>query len=593
MMRIADYIVERLHAQGVGHIFLVTGRGNLYLSDAIARHKGIKPIPVHHEQAASFAAMGYAQYTGGLGACLVSTGCGSTNAITGLLCAWQDDIPVVFVSGQNWLRETSRHTGIPLRTFGQQEADIVKAVEGFTKYAVMLSDPKKIAYEIDKALHLATEGRKGPVWIDVPLDVQDMRVEPETLERFVPNPTPALSPTADDLQYVVEALKNADRPVLLLGSGVRSAKAADELQQLLERWPIPVTYAASAVDIYGAGNPLSIGTVGSIGGSRAGNFAVQNCDLLLVLGCRLSPVTTGPDYHQFARAAKIIVVDIDPVEHTKKTVRIDRLIVADVRLFLSALLQADARATSDTWREKCLHWKKAFPMCEDRYKQTQKVDLYYLAEGLTETLVADASVVTDSGLEELIIPSALSLKGQQRCIHPASQGSMGYALAAGVGAYFASGRQVVVVVGDGSIMMNLQELQTIRHFNIPTKIFVINNNVYAVIRRRQTDLFRSRTIGTDPSNGVSCPDFQKVAACFDLPYMRVDDSENLKAKLAAVLDQIGPVLCEVMGLENQEYLRSSYAFNSKRRMVQRPLEDQAPFLERSVLQTEMLIPPLD
>ena len=593
MIRVADYIIERLYAQGIGHIFLVTGRGNLYLSDAIARHKEIKPVPVHHEQAASFSAMAYAQHTGGLGACLVSTGCGSTNAITGLLCAWQDDIPLVVLSGQNWLRETSRHTGIPLRTFGQQEADIVKAVEGFTKYAVMLSDPKKIAYEIDKALYLATAGRKGPVWIDVPLDIQDMRVEAETLERYVPDAAPAPAPTADDLHFLAEALLTAERPVLLLGSGVRSAKAATELKLLIDRWQVPVTYAASAVDIYGAGNPLSIGPVGSIGGSRAGNFAVQNCDLLLVLGCRLSPVTTGPDYHQFARAAMVVVVDIDPVEHTKKTVRIDRLVVSDVRIFLTALLQTEVRAVSDTWRQKCLHWKQTFPLCETSNRQAQKVDLYHLADALTATLADDAAVVTDSGLEELIIPSGLSLKGRQRCIHPASQGSMGYALAAGVGTSFASGGQVVVVVGDGSIMMNLQELQTIRHFNIPTKIFVINNNVYAVIRRRQVDLFRTRTIGTDPSNGVSCPSFEKVAECFGLTYARIDNSTDLQARIAAVLAMEGPVLCEVMGLDNQEYLRSSYAFNSKRRMIQRPLEDQAPFLERSVMQTEMVIPPLD
>lgn len=594
MIRVADYIIERLYDEGAKYIFMVTGRGNLYLSDAVAKHKEIKGIAVHHEQAAAFSATAYSQYTGKIGACLVSTGCAGTNAITGLLCAWQDDIPCVFVSGQNWLRETVRYTGIPLRTFGQQEADIIRIVEPLTKYAVMITDPKQIVYEMDKALYLAMTGRKGPVWVDVPLDIQNIRIEPDELEHFQPIDIPDFTPSREDIEYVINALQSAKRPVLLLGSGIRSADAIPELEKLLEKHPIPVTYAASATDIYGASNQLSVGTVGSIGGTRAGNFAVQNSDLLLVLGCRLSPVTTGPDYENFARAAKVIVVDIDSVEHSKNTVKIDHLILSDVKKFLMALLLENyVCSANEDWQNKCIHWKQVFPMCEDKYKLTEKVDLYYLAESLSETLSDDAILISDSGLEELIIPSSVYLRKGQRCIHPASQGSMGYALPAAVGAYFASSCQTVAVIGDGSIMMNLQELQTIRHNNIPIKIIIINNNVYAVIRKRQVDLFRSRTIGTDPDNGVSCPNFQKVAECFDIPYNRIDNSTDLKSKIASVINMDGPVLCEVMGLENQDYLRSSYAFNSKRRMVQRPIEDQAPFMEREVFVSEMIIEPLD
>jgi acetolactate synthase I/II/III large subunit len=593
VMRVADYIIERLYDEGAKHIFMVTGRGILYLSDAVARLKAIKGISVHHEQAGAFAATAYAQCTGTIGACLVSTGCAGTNAITGLLCAWQDAIPCVFISGQNKLQETTRYSGIPLRTFGQQEADIIGVVEPLTKYATMITDPKQIAYEMDKALYLAKSGRKGPVWIDVPLDIQNMRIEPDALERFAPANDLDFAPSAEDIEYVIKVLQSAKRPVLLLGSAVRSADAIPELEKLLDKSPIPVTYAGSATDVYGASHQLSVGAVGSIGGTRAGNFAVQNSDLLLVLGCRLSPVTTGPDYGNFARAAKVIVVDIDHVEHSKNTIRIDRLIIADVKKFLVALMEKDVCKASDEWQNKCLHWKQVFPMCEDKYKQTEKVDLYYLAQCLSETLSDGAVLLSDAGLEELIIPSTVSFRKGQRCIHPASQGAMGYALPGAVGAYFASGCQTVAVIGDGSIMMNLQELQTISYHQLPIKIMVVNNNVYAVIRKRQADLFRTRTIGTDPENGVGCPNFQKVAQCFDIPYIRIDNSTDLKSKIASVINMDGPVLCEIMGVENQDYLRSSYAHNSKRRVVQRPLEDPAPFMERELLLSEMIIDPLD
>lgn len=593
MIRVADYIIERLYIEGAKHIFMITGRGMLYLSDAVAKHGKINGIAMHHEQAAAYAAVAYSQYNEKIGACLVSTGCAGTNALTGLLSAWQDGIPCVFISGQNMLRETSRYTGLPLRTFGQQEADIVRIVEPIAKYSTMITDPKRIVYEMDKALYLAQNGRKGPVWIDVPLDIQNMRIEADELEGFDPVGYSDFAPTVEDIEYVVKALQRAERPVLLLGSGVRSAEAINELEQFLDKHPIPVTYAASAPDVYGASNQLSVGTVGSIGGTRAGNFAVQNSDLLLVLGCRLSPVTTGPDYQNFARAAQVIVVDIDRIEHSKNTVRIDRLMISDVKKFFIALMNEDVRNASDEWKNKCIHWKQLFPMCEHTYKQTEKVDLYYLADSLTDTLSDEAVLLSDAGLEELIIPSSVSFRKGQRCIHPASQGAMGYALPGAVGAYFASGSQTVAVIGDGSIMMNLQELQTIRHNNLPIKIFVVSNNVYAVIRKRQIDLFRTRTIGTDPDNGVSCPKFQKVADCFEIPYIRIDNSTDLKSKIASVLSMDGPVLCEIMGVEDQDYLRSSYAHNSKRRIVQRPIEDLAPFMERELLFSEMIIDPLD
>ena len=593
MVRVADYIMERLYACGTKHIFMVTGRGALFLSDAVAANRELAGVSVHHEQAASFAAIAYAQYTGKPGVCLVSTGCAGTNALTGVLNAWQDGIPCIFISGQNKLTETSRYTGIPLRTYGQQEADIIPIVESITKYAVMITDPKHIGYEMDKALYFAKAGRKGPVWIDIPLDIQNMRIKPQELKHFRPENIPSYDPLPDDITYLTEALRCSKRPVILIGSGIRSADAVEDLKDFLKKHPIPVTYANSAPDTFGLDNPLSIGSVGIMGCSRAGNFTVQNSDLLLVLGCRLSTMTTGPDHDKFSRAAKVVVVDIDGIEHSKKGVKIDRLIIADVQKILTSLSNKSVKGADEEWLRKCHHWKQIFPKYEEKHKTSEKVDLYYLAECLSNILPKDSIFLSDSGLVELILPTNIRFKKDQRCIHPTSQGTMGFALPGLVGAYYASDCPIIAVIGDGSIMMNLQELETIRYNKIPAKIFVINNNAYAVIRKRQVELFRSRTIGTDPSDGVGCPNFIKVAAGFEIPYVRIDSSLDLQHKLKSIIEMNGPVLCEIMCLENQEYISSGHARDSKKHIVRRPLEDQAPYLDRKLFLSEMIIKPID
>jgi len=592
-MRIADYIIQRIIDDGVKVTFMVTGRGMLYLSDAVARNPGIKGISTHHEQAAAYAAVAYAESNNTLGACMVSTGCAATNALTGVLCAWQDNIPVVFISGQNMLHETTRFTGIPLRTFGQQETDIVSIVKPITKYAVMIDDPNQIGYEIDKALYFAQSGRKGPVWIDVPLDIQDARIEPDNLVRFIPEDDKSCSLSTEDIAYVVDAFKAAQRPVILIGSGIKSADAGKLFGDFIARFPVPVTYSPSATDVYSTTHELSIGAVGSMGGTRAGNFALQNSDVLLVLGNRLSSMITSSEYKKFAREAKIIVVDIDRIEHSKNTVKMDRLIISDVKLFLSNLMDVGISTTDNEWINKCLHWKNIFPKCEERYKLQEKVDLYNLTESLSETLPDNVTLLTDAGLEEVIIPTNISLKEGQRCIHPVSQGAMGFALPAIIGAYFARGSPVVAVIGDGSIMMNLQELQTISYHHIPAKIFVINNNGYSIIRRRQQSLFRSRTIGNDPGDGVGYPSFQNIAKCFNMTYISIESSLNLPEKIAHVLNMDGAVLCEVNGREDQGYIHSSYARNAKNRIVNRPLEDQSPYLDRELFLSEMIIEPID
>jgi acetolactate synthase-1/2/3 large subunit len=593
VMRVADYIMQRMVTAGVGHVFQVTGRGALFLSDALAKSTGLKGVSLHHEQSCAFAAVAYAEKRHGLGACVVSTGCAATNTMTGVLTAWQDGIPCIFISGQNILRETTRHTGISLRTYGQQEADIVELVSPITKFSHMLTSPNEVVEVMDKALEAALTGRKGPVWLDVPLDLQSALIDPPILAHAVPE-VGAPSVTTEDVERIAEDLRQAKRPVVLIGRGVRSASAEPLLRKIVESWNIPLTYASSAPDSYGAAHRLSIGSVGAMGCSRAGNFAVQNADYVLVLGSRLTALTTGTDYCKFARSAKVTVVDIDPVEHSKEGIRIDNLVTADLNVFLDALTQLPVTRVPEAWVDKCLHWKRVFGTVEPEFDSRDVVDLYQLADRLSELLPHQATLVTDSGLAEIILPSNIRFREGVQCIHPTSQGAMGFALPAAIGAQTATDDTVLAVIGDGSVMMNLQELESIRYHRLPIKLIVVSNNVYSIIRRRQRDLFRNRTIGTDPTNGVSCPNFARVAECFGLHYQRIETVASIDEGLKALFAHPGPVLCEVMGREEQGYIEVGQTRSAVgRKLVRRPLEDQEPFLSRETFLREMIIDPID
>lgn len=592
-MRVADYIIKRLTDAGVSHIFMVTGRGVLYLSDAVAADKKMQSISTHHEQGAAYAAYAYGEYTGNLGACMVSTGCASTNAITGVMCAWQDDVPMIVISGQNMLKETTHYTHAKIRTYGQQENDIIALVKPITKYAVMLENADDIGIVMDRALHEAAHGRKGPVWIDVPLDIQSMRVEEEKLKHFIPERQTAEVLPVDK---IVKQLSQSSRPVILIGSGIRKSDALEELYLFLRLSEIPVVYDASAVDIYTDENMNSIGAVGSMGGTRAGNFAIQNADLILAVGCRLSTMLTGAERQKFAREAKIIVVDIDEHELHEHQFREMLTVHTDPKRILTVLADRGSELKKDRgkWLGKCCHWKEVFPKnIYKNQKLTDKLDMYEVAEAIGRYAASDVVAITDAGIEELIFPSVMCLKKNARFIHPVSQGAMGFAIPAVLGVHFASERQIICVVGDGSIMMNVQELQTICSQNIPAKIFVINNNCYAVIRDRQKELFRNRTIGTEPSNGVTVPDFRKVADCFGLDYVKISERIYLEKQVKSVLSSEGATLCEVMCTENQKFLKNSYAMSQKHRILRRTLEDQSPFLDRETIRAEMIIEPIE
>lgn len=598
MIRLADYVMQRLEELNITKIFTVNGRGVLYLTDALARSEKIQAMCMHNEQAVSYACMSNAMIKNDYAACLVSTGCAATNSITGVLCAWQDSLPCIFISGNNMLNETSRYCNLDLRTWGQQENDIIPLVEPITKYAAMVTNPEDIAFHIEQAIYYAKEGRFGPVWLDIPLDIQNARIDEKNLKHFCPEATIRKREETEKRNKIQTLIEKADRPTVLIGSGIRSANAQDELKIFVEKNHIPIVYATSAPDVMNDACNNVIGCVSSMGGSRAGNFALQNSDLLLVLGNRLSPMTTSAEYKKFARNADVVVVDIDEAEHTKATVKIDVFLCEDVRRFLQKINEK-TYGDKSAWLKQCIHWKEIFPICEERYREQNEVDIYQLAEAMTEAMPEYATLITDAGLLEVILPTNIRFKKQQRLIHPNSQGAMGFALPAAVGV---SGErnnesdleeQIIVATGDGSAMFNIQELATISYHNINAKILIHNNNGYATIRRRQQELFRNRTLGNDATDGISLADYEKIANAFNIPYVQIEDNKNLAQKLKTVFKMQGPVLCEITGKQNQGYLHSSYTRNKDKKIVKRPLEDQSPFLDRDLFLKEMVIEPID
>ena len=591
-MRVADFIIQYLKNKKIKNFFSVTGRGSLFLNDALARDKDIKSFFFHHEQSAAFAAITTPDINNTISCCMISTGCASTNTITAVLSAWQDSLPVIFISGQNFLNETTNYKKKNIRTYGQQEANIIEIIKPITKYSKMITNPLQIKYELDKAFFQANNKIKGPVWLDIPLDIQNSRIEEKKLKSFSKKYEIKKS-SYRLIQKTFSEIKNSTRPVVLIGSGIKNSKSIDEFKKFIDKFKIPVVYTSSSSSILGSDNKFSIGSIGSQGCSREGAFTVQNSDLLLVLGSRLNSLTIGLDTEKFARNAKKIIVDIDKEEYTKNKFNNSSLILSDLFFFLKEMNKKKIKIKWDKWYQKCLNWKKIFKDKKEILNSSQKTNLYELSEVFSNTLLKDSIFLCDSGFIDVILPTNINFKKNQICIHPVSQGSMGFALPAIIGAHSTGKKNIVSVIGDGSIMMNLQELQTIKDYKIPAKIFIINNKMYGIIRRRQKELFRGRTIGTDGTNGLGCPNFKKISKAFGIRYKLIKTKKNLKNEINDVLKQKKTVICEIMADTNQEYIEIGYAKNAEGKIVRRPLEDQKPFLDRDVFLKQMIIKPID
>jgi len=597
-VRLSDYVVGFVANLGVKHVFLVPGGGAMHLNDALSRCPAIEPICNLHEQASAIAAENYSKASKHLGVCMVTTGPGATNAITGLAGAWLDSIPCLFISGQ--VKRADRlvspegvHSGV--RQMGVQEVDIVSIVKPLTKYAVTIDQPESIRYHLEKAIYLATTGRPGPVWLDIPIDVQAIQIDEAALQGFLPH---AQSSALPDVTAVIEALNRAERPIILAGNGIRLAHAEAEFFELLDALQVPVETTWLAIDMVPAAHPMFVGRPGGLA-SRGSNFAIQNSDFLLSIGSRLDRVITGYAPERFARAAEKVMVDIDPAELAKMGDSIHHKICCDAGDFIRALLahRSEIRPRDRSpWLQRCRQWKTRYPIVTAEHRNPSGlVSVYHFSEVLSSELKENDYIVSGSsgsGIELFLF--ALDVKPGQRVFHTTALGAMGFGIAASIGVCLAGGRRNVVCVdGDGGFQFNIQELETVRRLNLPIKFFVLNNDGYASIRISQTAFFGEPRIGCDAKTGQTLPDVRKVAEAYGLTSTAIYDQTSLQAEVRRVLAMPGPVVCDVHVIP--EEVRAPRLASVQRpdgSFVSKPLEDLAPFLERAEFLENMIIPPL-
>jgi acetolactate synthase-1/2/3 large subunit len=597
MIRVADYVAARLADAGVRHVFMVTGGGAMHLNDAFARARGLTCVCLHHEQACAMAAEAYTRLSGTLAAINVTTGPGAINALNGVFGAYTDSIGMIVLSGQVKRETMLRASKLPLRQLGDQEVDIVGMVGPITKHATVLDDPADARFVIEQALHLAASGRPGPVWIDIPIDVQAALIDPAALLGFLPESSPGLTGAAlaEAARAVAAALRQAKRPVIMPGTGVRISGAVDSFTTLVNRLQIPVATAFNAHDVLEDDHPAYIGRPGTVG-DRAGNFAVQNADCVLILGCRLNIRQISYNWASFAPRAQRIMVDVDAAELAKPTLDISLPVHADLKLFIPALLEALQDFRPSQVQTDYLAWCQArrarYPVvaphraCNDG----ALINPYIFADSLFAELAADDVVVTANATACVTLFQVAKLQRGQRLFSNSGSASMGYDLPAAIGAaYAAPERRIICVAGDGSIMMNLQELQTIMAQHLNIKIFLINNAGYSSILQTQSAYFADNIVGCNAASGVTFPDFTKIATAFGYPCTHIASEDSLPATIAAVLAADGPQFCEIM-------LDPAASFAPKLssrklddgRMVSSPLHDMAPFLPRAELAENML-----
>ena len=583
-VRVATLIADFLAANGVRHVFSVTGGGAMYLNDAFGHHDTLRCIYCHHEQACAMAAEGYARMGGAVAAVCVTSGPGGTNALTGVLGAWTDSIPMFIVSGQVKRETMVREYGLPLRQLGDQEYDIVKSVSPMTKYAHVVSDACEVLYHLERAFYLCTHGRQGPVWLDVPIDVQATEVDTEALAHFdasKEHEVPALC--EERIEALPGRLEKARRPVLLVGTGVRRAGAVREMLAFAKRLGAPLLTAWNAHDQVPDTHPLYCGRPSTVG-TRGGNAVLQNADLLLVLGCRLNIRQIGYNYRAFAPNAYKIVVDIDENELKKPTVKVDLAIHADVRDVLCALLargdwKAPPCASFLAWAREVNARYPAVPRAYDAC--TEPLDPYVFLRELTRFVGRGARIVCGNGAACVMTFQAACIAEEMRLFTNSGCASMGYGLPAAIGACVATGERVVCIEGDGSIQMNLQELQTAVHHGLALKIFLLNNNGYHSIRQSQQNAFCGELVGVCAENGISFPSMERIASAYGIPYFRIADSAFLEQKLEAVFAARGVVLCEAVVDQTREFTPKVKArVEADGRITSPPLDDMYPFLPR-------------
>jgi acetolactate synthase-1/2/3 large subunit len=604
MVKIGDYVFACVAEQGVKHVFLVVGGGAMHLNESLAREKRIEFICNSHEQASAICAENYAKANDNLGCALVTTGPGGTNAITGLAGAWLDSIPVLFISGQVKRSDRMyRADGTPLgvRQMGPQEIDIISIVKPLTKYAATVLDPQEIRYHLEKALYLARNGRPGPVWLDIPLDVQSAQIDTSTLRGFDPAdlPTARSEDVSSFAAEVIERFNASERPIMMIGNGVRLAHAVPEMNEVRRLLQIPTAVTWVASDLVSSDDPLFAGRPGSLA-ARGANFAIQNSDFLLILGARMDNSLTGFAPKNLARAAWKAMVDVDPAEIAKLDGSLQNKIAADAGAFLRELLAQSGkvkRRDRSAWRERVACWQQRYPLITNEHrKPDSQVSIYHLSEVLSEEVTPEDCIVSGSsgsGIEIFIF--SYPTRAGQRVFHTAGLGAMGFGLPASIGVSLSKDRRRTICVdGDGGFQFNIQELETVARLNLPLKFFILNNDGYASIRSSQRGWFGKSTIGAHSTTGLSVPDLSKVASSYGiLPYV-IEDQRNLRKDIRTVLDMPGPVVVDVRVIpEEIRGPRVQSVQLADGRFVSKPMEDLWPFLPRDEFRENMIIPPLE
>lgn len=606
-IRLADYVASFLADHGVTDVFSVVGGGAMHLNDALGHHEKLKVTYNHHEQACAIAAEAYARLDNRIAALCVTTGPGGTNALTGVLGGWLDSIPMFVISGQVRYDTTARYaykaTGAKLRAMGDQEYDIVKSVENMTKYAVMIEDPNDIRYALEKAWHLATTGRPGPVWIDIPVNYQGGYIETEGLRGYDPSEDDAALPPKvgkETIEQVIAEIKKAKRPVLHAGYGIRLSGGYEAFRRVLEKLNIPVVTYWNAVDLIEDEHPLYCGRAGNMG-DRPGNWAIQNADLVIAIGTRISIRQVGYNWKTWARAAKVIMVDVDQGEMKKHTLHVDMPIWADAKDFLEALDRYTEGKVyqGQEWLDVTQKWKKEYPAVLPRQweENGETANVYAFVRYLSSRLPENSLTAVSNGACCVVGNQAYVIQKGSRMANNSAVASMGYGLPAAIGTCIGGGRRTTICLeGDGSIMMNLQELQTVITNRLPIKIFLINNNGYHSIRITQTNLFSQHCkIGIGPESGdLSFPEFKKIAEAFGYPYLSAHSNAEMKKVVDEALASDGPCFVEIFTDTKQVWEpKSSTKRLEDGTLVSPPLEDLAPFLPREELKEIMFIPLMD
>lgn len=554
-MKVSDYIISFLNKNcGVDTIFTVSGGGCIFLIDSLGNNKDIKFIPTHHEQTAALAAEGYARMYNKLGACIVTSGPGGTNALTGTLCSWQDSIPVIFISGQVNKEMTTNFTGLNLRQLGDQEFNIVETVKNMTKYSVQVNNPEEIRFHLEKASWLALNGRPGPVWLDIPLNVQSAEIEPDNLKSFYDtdesyekNPIMA---SDDDILFVQKKINDAKRPLLIVGNGIRLSGGISELYDLIENINIPVVSAVNGNDIVNEDYKYYYGRFGTHAQICA-NKLIQESDLILSVGTRLYVRQIGYNFSNFGKNAYKIHVDVDESELSKPTLNTNKKIHSDAKYFLSKLAKLELNKVDSNWISICNSTKIENPKVLQRHRdKTDFVSNYYFIERLNNFLPKDHHVVTSDGSANVVTMQVLELHGSQRLFTSTGCAPMGYGLPASIGAAI-NGKKIVCIEGDGSLQMNIQELQTLKHHNLPIKMILINNDGYTSIKITQKSFFDGRFVASEKHSGISFPNFEKVITAYGLKYMSIKNNSEIDIKLKEFFDKESPCVLEVFTDPNE------------------------------------------